>query len=147
MIRYVRAFFVALRMTIRGEKPKPAPDVPLIAWINRTPQLVAEIYDTAERKGLNRAAREKIVVRLDGRDMSMQTVLAAVEYHARQEYPYLLQNLTQHSVMAVYASNMNDQYHVMKLYDEQIVREPAVREAITRLSEHLNAIPAIKSRT
>lgn len=142
MMRYVRAFFIALGMTLRGQTPPPAPNAPLRAWLAAGLPLVMAVIRAADQEGLNEAIRKRLMLRIDGRDMSMHTLLAGVEHHLRQEYPYLLQHLTDHSVTAIYASNMNDQYRLMRLRDSDLLTEQAaVREAVARLSEHLNSIP------
>jgi hypothetical protein len=142
MFRYVRAFVIALKMTLKGEQPAAHPYAPLLQWMDRTPGLVADVYKAAERDGFDRETRDQLTLKLDGRGVSMQTVLEAVEYHARQEYPYLLRNLTSHSLTAIYAGNMNDQYNIMRLRDVEDLKETTTRQAVTRLSEHLDTIPA-----
>lgn len=141
MLRYMRALWVALRLTLRGQSPPPRPYARLRAWIDQTPALVAAIYAAADRNGLDKNARKVLLLKLDGRDMTVQTVLAAVEHHARQEYPYLLRHLTDHSITAIYASNLDDQYRVSRLRDSQLLPAGAARDALARLSAHLSAIP------
>lgn len=141
MLRYARAFWVALKLTLRGQSPAPHPYARLNAWIEQTPALVAAIYAAADRDGLDKNARKVLLLKLDGRDMTVQTVLAAVDHHARQEYPYLLRHLTDHSITAIYASNLDDQYRITRLRDSQLLPAGAAREALTRLSAHLNGIP------
>ncbi|NJL56985.1 hypothetical protein HC928_18910, partial [bacterium] len=70
-----------------------------------------------------------------------QTVLAAVAYHVDTEYPHLLHDPAQHSLTAIYASNLNDQYAVARLRDLEDVRGTALAAALQRLDEHLSAIP------
>ncbi|MDX1992345.1 MAG: hypothetical protein SF029_08150 [bacterium] len=146
MLRYVRAFFTALGMTLRGERVPPSPFAPLMMWMDTTAKLTHAVYTAAEQDGLDKAARDKLRLKVDGRDMSMQTMLAGVEHHVRQEYPYMLKNLTEHSLTGIYASNMNDQYRLMRLRDADFLEDKAAaREAVARLSEHLNAIPPSNS--
>ncbi len=142
MLRYIRAFFIALKMTLRGEKIQPSPYAPLIAWMERGAVLLTAVYAAADKNGLDKTARQKMTLKLEGRDLSLQTALAGVEHHLRQEYPYLLKNLTEHSITGIYASNLNDQFRIMRLRDADfLANQPSLREAVSQLSEHLNAIP------
>lgn len=141
MLRYIRAFFLALRMTARGETPPPHPYQPLLDWTRRIPELVADVYSQADRAGVNQAARAAIRLRLDGREMSMQTILAAVAFHGREEYPHLLRDITQHSVTAIYASNLNDRYYVEQLAASDDLPAGPLRDSVACLRDHLDAIP------
>ncbi|GAB4522575.1 MAG: hypothetical protein OHK0046_35300 [Anaerolineae bacterium] len=138
-MRYIRAFFTALRITIRGEQPSGF--VQLVRWIEATPEMVKAVYTAAEAQGLNKAHRQALVTVVDGRDTGLQTALAAVEYHARQEYPYLLKNLTEHAITAIYATNLNDQYAVQRFAQlPELVGTPA-GQALAALEKHLTSLP------
>lgn len=140
-MRYIRAFFIALRMTLRGEKPQPPPYQALIDWLEATPALVKAVYAAADQHGMDKATRQAVQIKVDGREQPIQTLLAGVEYHARQEYPYLLQNPTSHSLVAIYASNMNDQYGVLRLKDHPRIAGTPLEQPVTRLATHLEGIP------
>jgi hypothetical protein len=141
MQRYIRAFWVALKMTLRGETVQ-LPYQRLRDWIAEGEPLIKAIESAAEQDGFIREQREQHQLKLDGRNTSVSTVLDAVRHHLLEEYPFLLNNLTDHSITAIYASNMNDQYFVARLRDDTILQQyVAFHAAIIRLSEHLNNIP------
>lgn len=133
-MRYIRAFFTALRMTLRGET-YVRPYEPLWAWIEAGVTYV----DTALRI-LDDPALAQTKLRVEGREMTVQAMIGGVSHHFKQEYPYLLRHLTQHSITGIYATNMNDQFYIARLLEHDFV--PAKdRSALVRLSEHLNTIP------
>lgn len=141
MQRYVRAFFLAVKLTLRGESPPPRPYEPLRRWLDAVQAQVAATYQAADRHGMDHTARQKIAIRADGRDMSMQVILDTIAYHASDEYPYLLRDFTEHSITAIYASNMNDQFYVACLLSAEALQGSPVLESLSRLAQQLNAIP------
>lgn len=141
MLRYARAFVLAVKLTLRGESAPPPPYAPLRRWTEQVQAQVAAVYRAADQHGLDRAARQQIVIKADGREMTMQVILDGVAYHASQEYPYLLRDLTEHSVTAIYASNMNDQFYVASLQNAEALQESPVLAAVASLAEQLRAIP------
>ncbi len=141
MLRYIRAFFLAAKLTLRGESPPPRPYEPLRRWLDALQAQVEATYQAADRHGLDRVARQQIVVKADGREMSMQVILDAIAYHAREEYPYLLRDLTEHSITAIYASNMNDQFYIASLQAADALQNQPVQQSLARLAGQLQAIP------
>jgi hypothetical protein len=141
MWRYIRAFFLALKMTFTGEKPPSAPHAALQTWIESLPPLTQSVIKVADDAGVDKSAREKISMKIDGREQSLHTILEAIRYHAAQEYPYLLLHFTEHSLTAIYASNMNDQYALTRFLDGESAQNKELRQALTQLSDHLQAIP------
>ena len=141
MLRFIRALSVALKMTLRGETPPPPPFEALRDWIDQGQQLAEAALAAADERGLDVEKRKAITVIVDGRDHSLETILQAVHYHLTTEYPYLLQHLTRHSVTAIYASNMNDQYAVDRISTVAALNEHAEGGSITALRNHLHAIP------
>ena len=142
--RYVRAFVLALRFTLRGEKP------PLLNVREQQPQLVAwweqtlTLVDTAERAAAAQGIdTEKIIVHADKRDVSMKTILATVKYHAEREYPYLIVQHDEYSPMTLQAINLNDRYLVMQLVNRL---EVPIKESIEALNAHLGALPVIEDK-
>jgi len=114
--RYLRAFVLALRFTVRGEKP-PLLQVrerqpQLVAWWERSIALVEAVESDAAAQGLDTT---KISVHVDKRDVTMKTILATVKYHAEREYPYLIVQNDQYSPMTMQAINLNDRYLVTQL--------------------------------
>lgn len=137
--RYVRAFVLALKLTLRGQTI--APQHPqLEAWAREAARRVEAVCQAADADGLDEAARNAVLLHIDRRDISMETILATVKHHVTREYVKLLLDSTPHSALAIYASNLNDRYRVARLQDA--VRSPGVTLAITALRDHLDAIPS-----
>jgi hypothetical protein len=139
LIRYLRAFFIALSMTLRGVKPAPVRHSALRTWMEQTKVHVEQLTRQADAAGLDAAGRKALKVRVDGRDVSVESVLAAVRYHAEEEYPYLLAHETEHSLTAITAANLNDVYAVSKLHD--IPEVTLVAGPLQTLKAHLEQIP------
>lgn len=133
MIRYVRAFVTALRLTLRGEE---APQAPWQRWLAATARHIEAIERSAGPDV------DKVVLRIEGRDMSMAHILDAVRYHVTEEYPYLLHNPTEHTLMALQASNVNDHFWLMKLEAAPELQNTPALAAVTALRQHLEALPS-----
>lgn len=144
MFRYIRAFFVALKLTLQGEQISlmNQTDHPALAhWAETSGQLVRKVLKTCETGGFPLEARKAITVQADGRTLTMETILQAVHYHATQEYPHLLKHGGDHGLTAIYASNLNDQYYVLRL-SETLKADAVLMHEIQTLLHHLEAIPA-----
>ena len=143
MMRYLRAFWKALVITLRGERV-PRPYGPLRDWMEASAEQVRAVFAAADEHAMPRHVREKQVIKLEGRLMSMQTILEAVQHHVEREYPHLLREGAAHNITAIYASNMDDQYRVMRLRDD-LPKDSPLRKFINDLSQQLNAIPPSNS--
>jgi hypothetical protein len=143
-MRYIRTFFTALRMTMRGESVPISPYAPLVAWIQQADKLVKDVYPVLNQNGVGESERQKITVRIDSRNMSVKTILATIQHHTSTEYLYMLQNLSAHSVTAIYASNLNDRYFVARLKEVSELKHPSIEAALSHLGNHLDAIPSIE---
>ena len=143
--RAIRAFFTALRMTLRGETLPPPADQPLWEWMQRIENRVDVVVAAAESAHIDRPARQAFMVRADGRAINMETILAAIRHHVTEEYPYLLRHTTGHHLTAIYASNMNDHYRVTQLQAAEKLADSALKAAIADLAAHLENIPNIDS--
>lgn len=141
LTRYWKAFVGALRLTMRGETATPpAPAHPLLDWARQTLTLTAAVRKAAGVAGVDVTA---VKIRVDGRAMSAETLLAAVQFHAAQEYPNLLRNGGGQRVLnAVYATNFNDHYAVLKLLEAPEWSAPALQDSLRRLADHLEHYPA-----
>lgn len=142
--RYLRAFFVALRMTLRGEQPPPPRYPTLTAWTQQTVKLVDAVYTVAEQQGIDRARRQTLVLHVDKRDISVETILATIRHHAAQEYPYLLRVDIAHNLTALYASNLNDCYLALRLSELDALQAPPLKTTLDALRNHLEAVPPEK---
>ena len=144
--RYLWAFFKALLFTLRGEKLPPRGDPRLHDWIEQTLVLVDAVITAADAAGMTAAAREAFTLHIDRRDISMALILSAVRFHASDEYPHLLRQGATHSLTAIYASNMNDHYRVVRLQRaENLPQDGALRQSIDALAAHLESVPSTES--
>lgn len=141
--RYIRAFWGAVQMTLRGETIKPAaPPSPLAVWAGDYARLVKAVLEAADQNGLDSAARKQIKLRLDGRQMSLETTLLTLQFHATEEYTSLLrQGINQNVLNTVYATNMNDHYWVISVSALPETQKSLLQAALKTLEAHLDTIP------
>jgi hypothetical protein len=137
--RYARAFWIALKYTLRGEKPpllRVRDQYPVItAWLDETVRRVAAVEQAAADEGVD---SKTLTVRVDRRDVSMETILATVKFHAKREYPSLIVNADDHSPLTVHATNHNDRYLVLQLAN---ALQPPLKDAVDALAAHLATLP------
>jgi len=141
MIRYLRAFWIALQMTLRGEAPPDDPNAALSQWIKQGMRLVDAVIKAADSRQLDTAARKTVKVRVDGRDTNVEVVLATLSHHLNEEYPYLLSHVTRNNVNAIHASNLNDVYRVSALIGLPALKDALIQQSLTNLKAHLEKIP------
>jgi len=142
MMRYVRAFFKTVQLTIQGKQIQPV-DVEypsLTQWIQEGRQLVNEAFKTAETSGWSEDKRRSLQLTLDRRDTSMEVILGAVRHNLTLEYPKLLESRMQYNLTALYALNMNDQYRVAALAQVEDLPQ-SVLQSVQTLADHLANIP------
>jgi hypothetical protein len=144
-MRYLRAFFTALSLTLQGKTiASPPSRYPhLQAWLSEGQNLIKASYSAAEAAGLDEAARKAMRLRLDGRAWSMELVLSSVRFHMLTEYPSLLKSNNEHTLTTFYALNLDDQYRVSQLANQDL--PPAVQAAMQSLASHLQNIPSSKN--
>lgn len=140
-MRWLRAFFGALSLTLRGSSPPPLPYAAQREWTARMAQLVAAVYESAAAQGLDQEARRALVLHIEGRDMSMETILAALKYHAEEEYVYLFRHPTADLHLALAASNLNDAFWIGRLKEDAALQGTAVQQALELLAQHLERLP------
>lgn len=142
--RYARAFWGALRMTVRGEKYTPPTDNPITVWMNQYLKLVDIVLHAADQNGIDQAARKQVKLRLDGRQMNLETALLTLKFHASDEYPSLLRQGIGRGVQnTLYATNMNDRYWVSKLIEVPELQKADIQAALSKLDAHLENIPRL----
>ncbi|MCU0499287.1 MAG: hypothetical protein MUF87_18190 [Anaerolineae bacterium] len=139
MIRYINAFFKALWLTLRGQN---IPRSPLQGWIEQTIPLTGAVIRAADAHGWEQTARKTHKLRIEGRDVSMETILTTVLFHAREEYPYLLKNQDQHSLLAIQSSNVNDVFWLSRLAES--LTSAAIKGPLDALIAHLKAMPRME---
>ena len=142
LLRHIRLFFTALRMTLKGETPPISPYAPLVEWIRQADKLLSAVYAAADKNGIHQEQRKSITLRIDSRSMSVETILATVRHHTSTEYLYMIHDHATHSITAIYASNLNDRHFVERLQAAPEIKNAAVKQVIEKLSAHLGAIPS-----
>jgi hypothetical protein len=133
MQRYWRAFWTALKMTLRGERLH----TPLQDWLQQTAQALATIDQIAQREAIDPAA---VRLRIDRREISMATILQSVEFHRSQAYPRLLRETSHQAMNLIYAANMGDHFRLSRL-EAALPDDSPIRQAVAALGTHLEAIP------
>lgn len=137
--RYTPRFFVQLQQAMTQTSRDPFP--PLAAWARQTRDLVREVIAAANAAGVDEAHRRMLLLHIDKRDISMETILATVRYHAAQEYPYLLGQQSQQNLLALYATNLNDRYLVLRLSQVEALQVEPVLSRLAALRVHLDNVP------
>jgi acetyl esterase/lipase len=143
LMRYLRAFASAVKLTLRGQKPVPSAQLLLSEWMKRSAELVDAALAAADSEGLDQAARRKRTLTAEGRRTNMEAILASVRFHALEEFPHLLSNFSQTNVSAIYATNVNDRFLISKLFDA--LETGSLREAVGKIASHLESIPPIQN--
>ncbi|MEO8610227.1 MAG: hypothetical protein ABI690_20195 [Chloroflexota bacterium] len=135
-----------LRMTVRGQQPPGLRHPELYAWIKQLTILIAELSTAVEQAGLD---KQNIIVRLDGRRLSLDKVLQIFHFQAEQEYPSLLATSAgrRFNIGAIHATNMNDRFWLLLLREDTSLQDPAVQTAFAHLNAHLDAIPTTTKPT
>lgn len=143
MMRVIRAFFQALWLTLQGRPyvpPVPVqPYPPLEAWRVEGLQRVGNVFRAADTQGLTLAVRQAHTLTLEGRPISLETIVRAVEHNLLREYPLLMTTRLEHTLTVLYALNLNDHYRVQQLAGS--LEAGVVRVAVQALADHLEAIP------
>ena len=136
-MRYIRAFFTALTLTLKGEIPEPDP---LQVWMEQGRVHLKKVTTASNAHSLDPSA---VIVRIDRRDISMKTILDAVQFHLTDEYPQVLQHFGMEGINVIYASNLDDHYRLVRLADTPELQDTPVQQAVNALSDHLEAVPRV----
>jgi hypothetical protein len=131
----LKTLWQAIIMTLRGERPIRRHGK-LADWIEASGYLSDSFIRLAEQTQIDLT---RFQAKVDGRTQSLKTIVHAVNYHAKTEYPYLLNHLTEHSVTAVYATNMNDTYAVKRILEDETLAEQLGKD-LHRMLQDLSAL-------
>ena len=141
--RYLKALTLALRYTLRGDKPpllKVRQQYPaLSAWWDKTVHLVEAVERKASASQIDPA---QFILHVDRRDISMATILQTVKYHAGREFPYLMAHDDPYGAITLQATNFNDRYLVQQLVQQ--IDEP-LKGSVEALAQHLGNMPGNSS--
>lgn len=141
-MHYIRTFFKALRLTLRGETIEaPAKRYPnLQNWLGMAQERLKNVYDVAEEEGFNQTKREAVVLKLDGRAWSMELILSSLRFHLHIEFPSLLNSVVEHNLTTLYALHLDDKYRVSQLAQSEALPE-VLRPSVQALAKHIINIP------
>ncbi|MDX2078920.1 MAG: hypothetical protein SFZ02_20980 [bacterium] len=140
--KYARGLWKTIVVLVRGGgKPPEEANIPYRRWTERTNALVTAVFAVADKEAISVATRESLKIKVDGREMSLQTLLQAIAYHAKEEYAYLLKNFTDNSLMTIQATNLNDEYALSRFIEAELIKSEAVLKALTNLHTHLKQVP------
>jgi hypothetical protein len=137
--RYLRAFFVTVGYTLRGEKPatlqadESFPNT--LAWCRKTVSLIKLLEAHAAAQQIDLSA---IAFTLEKRPTTAQRVLDAAKFHASQEFPHVLRHEQKYALLGIQSATLNDRYAVMLLIDHA---PDALHTQIAALGDHLAAMP------
>ncbi len=108
--------------------------------------LTEQVLKAADQNGLDKNERQSIKLKLDGRQMSIETILATLKFHAAQEYPNLLQYGFNRDILnTIYATNINDQYWMSQIIAANLITNPVIQTAIVQLKTHLDQVPPMST--
>lgn len=139
--KYIRAFIKTISLMMRGGELPAQTNMPYRHWSKQTISLVMTVFDVSDKYALPSEKRKMLKAKIDGREMSLQTVLQAILFHAQDEYPYLLNHLTDKSITTIEAINWNDEYALSRFIDDSRIESHDIRQALTHLHRHLKQIP------
>ena len=142
MIRFVRAFFQALSLTLRGESLTPARYRPLEAWMARGLAALERAEGAAAAEAIDLAT---LTLKLDGRATSLESAMAMTRHNLAEVYPRLIRLDDPHSMTVVQSSNLNDQYRISQFAESDLIASAALRSALAALNAHLLNLPALSS--
>ncbi len=141
MMRFLRAFFQALRLTLRGETLTPPHFRPLEDWITTGLDLADRVNAAAASERVDLSALQ---LKLDGRPTSLERSLQMVRHNLVNEYPRLIRLDDSYSMAVVQSSNMNDQYRVGQFLLASELTSETLRSALAALNTHLLNLPQIE---
>lgn len=130
-----------IRMTLRGELPQAA--APLqrypatLAWINETGVLLAAVEAAARGEGFDMTG---LTLHIEGRNVTMDTILNGIRFHLADEYPSLLASPSRYALLAIKATNLNDRYQVLRLEQGETIPD-SVRVSLSVLGDGLGRQP------
>lgn len=142
-MHYIRTFFKALQMTIRGETiPVPQARYPnLQNWLIISREKLEAVYKEAEKSGTGEAERKAIILQLDGRPWSMELILSSVKFHIEVEFPSLMKSVVEHNLTTFYALHLDDKYRVSQLAESaELPKE--LRSVMEDFATHFHNIPS-----
>lgn len=140
-VKYSRGMWKTIVLLVRGGKAPEEANMPYRRWAERTAALVTAVFSASDKVGVSADKRDTIKTKIDGRDMSLETLLKAIAYHAKEEYAYLLKHLTDKSLSTIHATNLNDEYALGRFIEGELIKDDGTLVALTNLHKHLKQVP------
>ncbi|MCS6834888.1 MAG: hypothetical protein NZ750_02590 [Anaerolineae bacterium] len=147
LVRLWRAFWQALRLTLRGQtiSAPPSPHPQLSAWAAEGQRLVEACQRLADAQGLSREKRRSLIVQVDRRPISLETVLSGLHYHFRMEYPSLILSDDEFSILTVSALNLDDVHRLKVLLQADFLQSSPLLPFLQRILAHCEALPQLSA--
>jgi hypothetical protein len=145
VVRVLRAFFKAWWLVLRGQAittPPARPHEDVWAWIQDSTLRLDTVVRIADKAGWGKSQREALKLKLDGRDTSLELVLAALRHNLTREYPMLLNADVAYNLLTLQALNVNDTYRVMRFATHEALAGTPLAGALAALQARLQACPA-----
>lgn len=142
--RVLSAFFRAWWLVLRGQAittPPTRPHEDVWAWAQACMLRLDTVIRIADKAGWGKSQREALKLKLDGRDISLETVLAALRHNLTREYPMLLKANVAYNLLTLQALNVNDTYRVMRFATHPTLESTPLAGALTALQASLEACP------
>lgn len=142
-MHYIRTFFKAIQLTIKGETVSPPQEryPNLQVWLDVSREKLEAVYVVAEQNGLDSEARKEIVLQLDGRPWTMDLILSSIQFHLETEFPSLMRSIIEHNLTTLYALHFDDKYRIGKLAESDEL--PASMRSVMRdFVQHFDNIPS-----
>ena len=143
LMRLWRAFWQALRLTLRGQtiSAPPSPHPALSAWAAEGKRLVEACQRLASAQGLPPEKRQTLTVQIDKRATSFEVILSALHYHFASEYPSLILSGNEFSVLTISALNLDDIHRLKTLLQADFLQNSALLPFLQRILAHCEAFP------
>lgn len=114
------------------------------AWAAKAADLTQAALKAGDESGFDGKMRAALTLSVEGRRVSVETVLQTVRFHAEQEYPHVLSQNNRDDLAAIYAANVNDRFLTSRAFDA--LEAGMFREAVGQLFSHLENIPAFDTQ-
>jgi len=142
-LRLWRAFWQALRLTLRGQtiSAPPSPHPALSVWAAEGQRLVEACQRLIEAQGWSQDQRQSLTVQVDKRPITMDLILSGLHYHFTAEYPSLILSGDEFSVLTISALNSDDIHRLKTLLRANFLQDSALLSFLQRILAHCEAFP------
>ena len=137
-MRYIRAFWQALILTIRG-KTISSPKTEFDQWCQKSTKLLEQV----EQSLIDQVEQptEGVELKIDGRTTTAKVVLDILKHNLSEEYPRLLALQDEYQNLVIQATNVDDQHRIQKLQEVAVFQNPNIQTKLKELVAHLDKMP------